>query len=358
MSYNFTLEDGKSYCFPVGGKYCGQDIMVAIPEGGAKINAITALLLPATVTDGQIVILTSTTAPTYYFSYSAPESPTAGDIWVHIVDSSEGYNLPVGSIILKPGATMQYIGGVWEYRDAYIGVSGEWKMFSTLSPLSSLSWTQISAISRSGEDMSKFFAVGDQKDIMIDGVTYPVQIIGMHHDDLADGTGKAGLTFDMVGCLLTAQQMHSAATRDWSITELRAFLSEIILPSLPSDLQDAIRGVVKISYNGSALATTIDKLWLPSAVELGFSGSYIAAGQGTVYPRFTANADRIKQVGTSAVRWWTRSPYTVYSGSAQFFIVETTGANILVGNSSTNNGYYNGAGSAVRTHYVCFGFCV
>ena len=70
-------------------------------------------------------------------------------------------------IRITPGAVMQFNGSIWEYRNAYIGVSGEWKLFSTLSPLSSLTWTQIIAIANSGEDPSTFFAVGDEHELML-----------------------------------------------------------------------------------------------------------------------------------------------------------------------------------------------
>lgn len=318
-----------------------------ISGGGADINVSYSAILPAAVTDGKIVVITSTAAPTIYFGYAAPGEPVPGDVWIHTVDTARGYAFPVGTITLKPGMTMQYNGSTWEYRDAYIGVNGVWQLFSTLSPLGSLTWGQISGLSGSDEDLSRFFNIGDTKSILIGDVAYDVEIIGMKHDDLADGSGKAGLTFCMKNCLASKYFMNDPNSNagGWGECTLRVNLQSTIFDQLQSDLKAAIKNVTKLFSAGNYDATitsSTDTLFLLSEIEIMPTIKVSFAGEGSQYPYFTTAVSRIKKVGNSADAWWLRSPAT---------------------NASTSFVYANIAGNtdyiaSRNTLGIAFGFCV
>ena len=47
---------------------------------------------------------------------------------------------------------------------------------------------------------------------LTDGQTLEYRIIGIDHDDLADGSGKAGLTFEVTNTVLGAQRMNATGT--------------------------------------------------------------------------------------------------------------------------------------------------
>lgn len=331
------------------------DFAVAISNisgGGANIDVTYSSILPATVTNGKIVVITSKAAPTTYFGYSYPSGPVNGDVWVHTVDTARGYAFSVGTITLKPGMTMQYNGSKWEYRDAYIGVNGVWQLFSTLSPLGSLSWGQISGLTGSDEDLSRFFQIGDIKSVEIAGdATYDFEIIGMKHDDLADGSGKAGLTFGMKDCLSATYKLNADSDRvGWNGCGFRSTLQNTIFKQLPSDLQAAIKTVSKYASNQSSSSNTLtaipslDTLFLFSEIELFGAHPRSVPGEGAVYPRFTDNASRIKKIGTEPAEWWTRSAQKSTS-SSNFVYALTTGA----GTSST---------AAYVLRGIAFGFCV
>lgn len=318
-----------------------QAATVATTSGGAEINAITASVLPSTVTDGQIVVVTSAATTTYYFGYDTPDSPANGDIWIHTVDSG-GYSFSVGSITVTPGATMQYNGSIWEYRSAYIGVSGEWKLFSTQSPLSSLTWAQIIAIANSGEDCSNFFAVGDEHTLTLTtGEVRSVVIGDFNHNTITGTTKTAAIAFTFKDCYndVSVLNTHDSNYGGWDSSYMRIQLIPDRLKAFPTELKadNAIKYVDVVASAGSqstALVTSSDRLRLHSMIELGLSYSYAASGEGTVYAYYAAGNRKKAIQGTNSI-YWTRSPWT-FQNSA-FCCVNASGAADAV-NSSAPNG--------------------
>lgn len=289
--------------------------------GYANINAVTASLLPATVTEGQIVVLTSTAAPNIYLGYAAPDSPAAGDIWIHTVDTEAGYPFVIGTATLKPGATVQYNGSAWEYRDAYIGVSGTWQLFSTLSPLADLSWEQIIAIANSNEDCSKFFSVGDETTVTLStGESVPVVIGDFAHNTITGTDTKAAIAFTFKNCLGATGQMNDTSTNvgGWDACTMRTSRMATVLNAFPSVLRadGAIKYVEVVASAGSGstdVVTSSDRLRLHSVTELGLIYTY-AVVEGTAYAYYTSG-NRVKTVGGTAAIYWARSPSARYSSN-------------------------------------------
>lgn len=300
-------------------------------SGGASLDIITATLLPAAVVDGQAVIITSTTPSKIIFSYAVPSNPVSNDIWVHTVDNG-GYTLSADGAVgirITPGAVMQFNGSIWEYRNAYIGVSGEWKLFSTLSPLSSLSWTQIIAIANSGESPSTFFAVGDAHDLLLTtGELVPVVIGDFRHNTITGTNNKAAIAFTFKNCLNTTHQMNSGNTNvgGWNSSTMRNTHMPAILNTFPAEL--IVNGAIKyvdVSDTGgnqsTNLITSSDRLRLHSVTELGLN-SWFATASGTKYAYY-ASGHRVKYINETANIYWTRSANT--SDSARFHCVNTDG---------------------------------
>lgn len=299
--------------------------------GGLAIDVVTATLLPSAVKDGQVVVLTSTTPGKITFSYDTPTDPAAGDIWIHTVDNG-GYTLSADEAIgirITPGATMQYNGSIWEYRNAYIGVSGEWKLFSTLSPLSSLTWTQVISIANSGEDPSMFFAVGDEHDLILTTGEVVTAVIGdFKHNTITGTNNKAALAFTFKNCLNTTYAMNSSATTSggWNNCQMRTTTMLTILNTFPLELtvDGAIKYIDVVASDGPSstnLITSSDRLRLHSVTELGLSDMF-AVVAGTKYAYY-ASGNRAKKVNNIAGVYWTRSPST--TSSPRFHCVDTTG---------------------------------
>ena len=300
---------------------------------GASLDVVTALILPAAAVDGQAIIITPTTPGKIIFSYVTPADPISGDIWVHTVDN-EGYTLSADGAVgirITPGAVMQFNGSIWEYRNAYIGVSGEWKLFSTLSPLSSLTWEQIIAIGNSGEDCSLFFSVGDAKDLhLTTNELVPVVIGDFKHNTITGTSNKAAMAFTFKNCLNTTYPMNSSNTNSggWNNSAMRKTRMANILNTFPAELRadGAIKYVDVLASAGggsTAITTSSDRLRLHSIVELGLSYSYAASGEGTKYAYYTSG-NRVKTVGGVASIYWTRSPYTDTSNAFCFVITSGT----------------------------------
>ena len=111
---------------------------------------------------------------------------------------------------------------------------------------------------------------------LTNGKTLQYRIIGIDHDDLADGSGKAGLTFEATNTALAAQRMNATDTNagGWEKSELRGRLNTGDLWSLlPSELQSKVKSVTKMTDNqgggkaGTPSATT-DKIFLLSMTEV------------------------------------------------------------------------------------------
>lgn len=327
-------------CFPGGG------------GGGADINAVAASSLPSAVVDGQAVIITDTTPGKIIFSYTTPSDPVSGDIWVHTVDN-EGYTLSADGAVgirITPGAVMQFNGSIWEYRNAYIGVSGEWKLFSTLSPLSSLTWTQIIAIANSGEDPSTFFAVGDEHDLILTTGEAVTAVIGdFNHNTITGTTNKAAIAFTFKNCLITKYSMNDSATNSggWDGSAMRNTQMPAILNTFPAELiaDGAIKYVdvlASAGKNSTSLVISSDRLRLHSRAELGVSSSANASGEGTSYAYYTSG-NRIKTINGKASAYWTRSSNISALGLSTSFC--------SVNNEGTGTSY-----AADQSHGVACGF--
>lgn len=110
---------------------------------------------------------------------------------------------------------------------------------------------------------------------LTDGKTMQYRIIGIDHDDLADGSGRAGLTFLGKG-IYGARNINHKLTNvgGWEKSELRANMnSGEIWNLMPIDFQSKVEAVTKMTDNkggGSAAAptATTDKLFLLSATEI------------------------------------------------------------------------------------------
>ena len=216
--------------------------------------------------------------------------------------------------------------------------------------LSENTWAQIAQAVADKDPILDVWQVGDTKDEVISGETLTFAIMGKNMDDLADGSGKAGLTFGMTQLMANTRQMNSSNTNSGSFagSAMYSWLSGTIYPNLPTELKDAIKAVNKKTSSGggsSSIRTDAMYLWLFSEIEVFGTTTYSYAGEGTQYPYFATSAERIKRLSNgagAASYWWERSPHR---GSDYYFCrVDASG-------SAGNTG-------ASLSHGVCFGFCI
>ena len=205
-------------------------------------------------------------------------------------------------------------------------------------------WTSIIAACHSGSVPSTW-VVGNSKSMTINGTSYQVDIIGKNHDTYTAG-GKAPLTFQLHDCYANTKAMNSSDTNSggWTSCAMRNTHLPAILALMPTEVQNGIREVNKLTSAGNQSATintTSDKLFLLSEIEIFGSVRHSKRGEGTQYDYYKAGNSKVKKRNGSAAYWWERSPYA--SNSARFCQVHSNGV-----------AYTSGASFA---YGVAFGFC-
>lgn len=187
-----------------------------------------------------------------------------------------------------------------------------------------------------------------------DGSNLPFRLIGILHDDKADGSGrKAGLTFMAWNALPKAYAMNNGYRNEggWRDSLLRNQMNNgEIWNQFPTDFQNNVTPVLKQTNNmdygdaaGSSASATADKVWLVSYRELvptlydgwkasdGFQalsqeGSQYKYFQDKVTNNYSGNgilSDIYKTVsgstpvGAYSYRWWERSPHP---GDGYYFL--------------------------------------
>lgn len=166
-------------------------------------------------------------------------------------------------------------------------------------------WAQIAAISESGQAQN-YFAVGDKKKFLYNGTTeMEFIIIGFNHDNLADGSGKAGIT---MACLSDNLPQSVYGYSFYSGSTLRTALNGTMKNALPSDLQAVLKQVAKPvdkDRNTTDIATTNDYLFVFSTCEYGALKS-----AGGVYNLLGTKYSYFDYTGTQRTLWidvWTRN---------------------------------------------------
>ena len=205
-------------------------------------------------------------------------------------------------------------------------------------------WSDIIAACHSGSVPSTW-VVGNSKTMTINGASYQVDIIGKNHDTYTAG-GKAPLTFQLHDCYADKKAMNSSNTSSggWTSCAMRSTHLPAILALMPTEVQNGIREVNKLTSAGSqsdTINTTSDKLFLLSEVEIFGSSTNSVAGEGTQYDYYKAGNSKVKNRNGSAAAWWERSPHA--SASTHFCLVNSYGR---------ANSYF-----ASRANGVAFGFC-
>lgn len=221
------------------------------------------------------------------------------------------------------------------------------KVFEFTPPsLSDASWSEIDNLSSIANN---FWSVGDTKDIVVSGETLTVEIIGFNHDDLADGSGKAGITFGMKNLMANTRNMNPTNTNagGYEKSEMFSYVNTTIFQGMDSELKNVIKEVKKDVDGGqsSSVYKLNIKVFLFSETEVfGTSNEY---KEGSKYSRFTSNSIRTKKLSNGTgdgENWYLRTSDKV----RQYW----TGVR---GDHSGQNGTLM---YPMNNNGVCFGFCV
>ena len=200
------------------------------------------------------------------------------------------------------------------------------------TPLANWTWEEIVALANSGRDPRNYFAVGDEKDLILTtGEVVPTVIGDFYHNTITGTNIKAPIAFTFKNCLNTTYAMNTSNTNSggWDGSTMRKTGMVNIFNTFPAELRadGAVKYVDVVATAGNAstsLVTSSDRLRLHSITELGLT--YSAAGtEGTKYAYY-ASGNRVKTVNGTANYYWTRSPIT--NSSNLFGIVGSSGSGV------------------------------
>lgn len=210
--------------------------------------------------------------------------------------------------------------------------------------LNDYTWEEISRISRMGL-ASEFFSVGDTKtsrDASGEQQTYTFCILGFNHDDLADGSGKAGITFGITHdsvCNLTSNITETVASPVKIYSSLSSSYTNLYGFVQYNALQNYIRPVTKEKYCWTTTAikdttSTSENLFALSSREvLGSTGTVEC---GTQYEYFKTP----QNIANYTNKYWLRDSSTYSS------------VNYL------QNSQINSINYSSTSENILFGFCL
>ena len=174
--------------------------------------------------------------------------------------------------------------------------TAQWKAQETLNDFS---WEALAAMPL--EEAQQRFKVGDRKSLS----GFYATLVGFAHDDLADGSGKANMTFIInYPSYPSSNRGIYGATGDWSSCAARDWLENNA--STAVFLQDIYPYAKRVNkeyvtdVNTGATAKSSDLFWMPSMTELGYTASNVPV-EGRKYEIFTDKAttgEKIEKYGT------------------------------------------------------------
>lgn len=160
-----------------------------------------------------------------------------------------------------------------------------------MKDLNGLSWADIGQIGDSGHAREIFALGATKKDNMKDGYVAEWRIIGFDHDDLAEGFGKAPISWELVYAYKENRPMNSVNTNKggWDTCELNAWLNTEFFSRCSDELQAIIKPVFKLTSAGECSREIIkskNKIWIKSEKELYGRCFYSVPGEGHWYEMY------------------------------------------------------------------------
>ena len=208
------------------------------------------------------------------------------------------------------------------------------------------SWEEIIIAGRDGTYIDKY-RIGDTKglDLGEEGVI-EMELAAFDADELADGSGKAHMTWIAKNLLNSKHYMNKELTSEggWPASDMRAWLRDSILPLFPDTVRSNIKEVKKYSYSFSDSGTisSSDMIWIPSHREV-YGAEESKEYDGPVYLAIFSPISRIRLRAGEPESWWLRSADSQYD--RWFDGVNSGGAG-------------NSGGNAYLKEGVLVGFCL
>lgn len=150
---------------------------------------------------------------------------------------------------------------------------------------------------------------GDSKSMTMGGYDCQIRIIGKNHDDYADESGKAPLTFEMVELYPTSSRASGLLMGEtyWGGWEIRKNITSTWLNGFPDVVKNSIKSVYKPTYSGSGVKNVIDTAFILSENEIFGEVKNAKIAEGTQYEYYAAGNSKIKNLNGTPSKYLTRS---------------------------------------------------
>lgn len=209
------------------------------------------------------------------------------------------------------------------------------------------SWQEITRHIMDG-DYTEVYSIGDTKllDIGPNGKVL-MRIVGFDHDDLADGSGKAPITWISDHVLPSVQRMYWSSTTYPTLSQItetfdketdryqksqvKKRLDDIELNWVDPSIRGRIPTVSKkvVGSSGQEPILVDEKMWIPGQSDLQNKPEYTDLTLNEAYEVFTSNkaSERIrtKNGETGRVTWWLRDSSSFGANDAKFRRVTSEG---------------------------------
>lgn len=317
------------------------------PNGGLDSNALKA------VTEDRTVYANFISALRYYtVTYYDSDGTTV------LKTESLAYGTTPSYMPTKEGCSFNG----WEPElAAVVGDTAYTAQWQEKISFANSSWTDIAKVCEAGEAANNF-SVGDMREIRYNANTWlTAVIVGMSHDDLADGTGKAGISVVVLDSPISGINWGNSG-QAYPGSPVHTALLNTVLPNLESDLVSIMKPVVKdydtkrdsANVATGDISTFTSKIWSVSLAELNVtdktrfvSSSWVGriADLGTAYEYFVS---KLPSTNVFTGVFYTRNHMRL-NGAFNGIYVTNFGA------SAKSGGYYS---NTTSTCNVVFGFCI
>jgi hypothetical protein len=188
-----------------------------------------------------------------------------------------------------------------------------------LVDLDKISWEEIDRIGKAGLART-YFALGATKtDHMKNGFDAVYQIMDFDHDDLADGSGKAPISWDMKGLYKDEIPMKkNGESCYWGTSDSRVWLNDDFFNNMSDELQTIVKPVWKYTANENGeIVKSVDSVWLKSEQELYGRSFYGTPGEGHWYALYAKENTPYFKLNVNGDKDWNwlrsvNSSYTTY----------------------------------------------
>ena len=320
---------------------------------------------------------------------SQPTGPSDGEVITTSTTRNQYQSSPYTDSTIVAGNTYYY--GIYACNTA--GIYSEGVFTEGYTPvqydpiLGNNSWDVIDDACSKGLEQS-LWSVGDEIDISVMGETVTCLILGFKHDDLADGSGKASITFGLKNLMsfLNPQAItvgnyafyrHNTGMRNWFDTTLYNGIEDSLRTKLKQVTKNSIHqrwNVTRTSYPGGTKVSTkvyfdseksgavyvfpFGAAEIKSAIVSSGEGIYESgmAREGNPYSYYTTQSSVIKSLSNgigAATEWMLRT--TAHRTG------DSSGSQVCYINEYAP-GYYDNQipddDPTANRYGICFGFCI